>query len=398
MSFPKFLKIASLSSSILVHKINETNKVKTIFLDYIPWKLLSILAEKLNFTYEIVTPSDGEYGRELTDGNWTGLVGLLVQENADMALNDFAITEDRSKAIRFSYPYYISRTNFATKNLEPSFSKTAFLKVFSFKIWICILISFSLMLIILALSKRQHSQRHSKIILQENTVEKTYVGITICKMTFGIGQLFLRLFYAAVLLSILSVPSLVGIRTIAELATAVREGRYQCITTPGSFTPDAFLKSSKPGDNINIIGQSLKENRGTMNFVKVLGDTQSSKKSAFFTAELRFLAYKDLYYIADEGVFTYFQGVGLRKDFCCKAELDVILHYIWSSGINMKILNDAHFIKRIKTQQQIKITDTKKRKLSLKNLEGVFILLFIGNILATITLLIEILFHKFFGY
>lgn len=251
------------------------------------------------------------------------------------------------------------------------------------------------MIIMLECFRRKRCLGENEVILRKNTVVTTYIGQTICKITFGISQLFLRLFYSAILLSILSVPSFVGVRTFADLATAVREGKYRCITVPGSHITDGFLKNSKPGDYINVIGQSLNENKGNMNFEEVLRDTESLKKSAFVTFELRFLPYKDFYYISDEGVFINFLGIGLRKDFCCITELDAVLHYIWSSGINLKILNDAFFIKRIRAHQRTQITDTKSRKLSIENFEGVFILLLIGYTLATIVLLIEILIHKF---
>lgn len=369
-----------------------------VVLDSVDAELINILVEKLRFSYEIITPRDGEYGRQLPDGNWTEMVGMLLQQEADIAVHELAITEERSNIIYFSYPYVVSRVNFATNNLETLFSKTAFLEVFSLTVWIFIFISFFLMFIMFILFKWHPFIGHNKVMLRKNTIEKTYAGQSICKITFGIGQFFLRWFHSALLLSILSLPSLVGVRTIAELATAVRDGKYRCITTPGAYTPDTLLKNSKSGDYINIIGQSLKENKGNMNFQEVLNDTYSSKKPAFVTFELRFLAFKDFYFISDEGVFVDFQGIGVRKDFCCITELNMVLHYLWSSGINMKILNNALTIKRIRAQQQIQITDEKTRKLSIENLGGVFILLLTGHILGAIVLLIEILFHKILSY
>ena len=38
------------------------------------------LAKTLNFTYKMIPSPDGEWGRSLANGSWTGMVGLVVRE------------------------------------------------------------------------------------------------------------------------------------------------------------------------------------------------------------------------------------------------------------------------------------------------------------------------------
>jgi hypothetical protein len=42
--------------------------------------MLNMLKSELNFTYEIVTPASNEMGMRKPDGNWTGLMGMLVRK------------------------------------------------------------------------------------------------------------------------------------------------------------------------------------------------------------------------------------------------------------------------------------------------------------------------------
>ena len=40
-------------------------------------EMLQSISATMNFTYTLVEPEDGQWGVELEDGNWTGLVGML---------------------------------------------------------------------------------------------------------------------------------------------------------------------------------------------------------------------------------------------------------------------------------------------------------------------------------
>lgn len=37
--------------------------------------LLSTVSKGANFTYHFVAPGDGQWGKELPDGSWTGMIG-----------------------------------------------------------------------------------------------------------------------------------------------------------------------------------------------------------------------------------------------------------------------------------------------------------------------------------
>ena len=46
----------------------------------------SFLQDILNFTYTLKKPSDGQYGAINSDGSWTGMIGEIQAEKADMGI------------------------------------------------------------------------------------------------------------------------------------------------------------------------------------------------------------------------------------------------------------------------------------------------------------------------
>lgn len=398
MRFPKFLRIASLPSRIEYIKKNGNIVGQKEIFDTTETKLTSILSQKLKFSYELVAPTDGEYGRQLPDGTWTGMVH---RGEVDLAISEISVSEERTKVVRFTNPYFITPTVFATKSLQPSFSGSSFLKVFSFNVWIAIILSFLIMVILgFVLFKRKFSLRdcvYPNFILRQITNDIRFRD-GFYKTLFQLFRMFFCWFYTAVLLSILTIPSLVGVRTYAELGDAVRAGSYESATFPGAFQIDIFLKCCKPNGLINVIGQNMRKNEGMIRFQsdidEILTNAESSKNVAVITAEYLFLHLKEFIFISEEGFMTEHVSIAMKKNFCCKAQLDDIINYIWSSGIYAKLLGDATTIKMIKVEQRIKITDEEFKIITMENLKGVFIMLCAGYTLAIIVLFIEIMIHK----
>ncbi|XP_042900765.1 probable glutamate receptor [Parasteatoda tepidariorum] len=107
--FPTKLRIAALpdTKTIEIQKINNTTIISGK-----DGELIKLLSHALNFEYEIFVPSDNSYGSKDAFGNWTGMIGMLVRKEVDMAFSYIIITEERSSVVDFSVPYY---------NLEKTF-------------------------------------------------------------------------------------------------------------------------------------------------------------------------------------------------------------------------------------------------------------------------------------
>ncbi|XP_071546562.1 glutamate receptor ionotropic, kainate 4-like [Panulirus ornatus] len=66
--------------------------------------MMDTIAAQLNLTYEIREPLDGKWGVPLTNGSWTGIVGTLQHQQADLSL-DLTQTASRLEVISFTRVY-----------------------------------------------------------------------------------------------------------------------------------------------------------------------------------------------------------------------------------------------------------------------------------------------------
>ena len=72
---------------------------------------------KLNFSYTMVASPDDFYGVHHSDGNWSGLVGMIYNDQADICINDMTITTERSKVGLGSKEQYRSLVKHAVGSL-----------------------------------------------------------------------------------------------------------------------------------------------------------------------------------------------------------------------------------------------------------------------------------------
>ena len=74
--------------------------------DGIALSLLRLVAEKLNFKYDVYLTPDNKFGGRTEDGEWVGMIGDLVNGRADLAANGFNPTMARMKVIRFTPAFF----------------------------------------------------------------------------------------------------------------------------------------------------------------------------------------------------------------------------------------------------------------------------------------------------
>ncbi|XP_041351117.1 glutamate receptor ionotropic, kainate 4-like [Gigantopelta aegis] len=65
--------------------------------------ILNVMAKYLNFTYVITQPEDMQWGL-LVNGTWNGIVGILVRREADLQISSLTVHEDRAMVLHFLQP------------------------------------------------------------------------------------------------------------------------------------------------------------------------------------------------------------------------------------------------------------------------------------------------------
>lgn len=133
--------------------------------------LLRALADRINFTYEIALSPDGQFGHYslrngtfgtgVSGGNvlglkkeWSGLIGEVVNERADLIVAPLTINPERAEFIEFSKPFKYQGITILEKKPSRSSTLVSFLQPFSNTLWILVMVSVHVVALVLYLLDR----------------------------------------------------------------------------------------------------------------------------------------------------------------------------------------------------------------------------------------------------
>jgi len=108
--------------------------------------LLKELSKKAKFNYTIQLVSDGKYGMyDEKSHQWSGMVGELVRQKADLVIADLVITSERAQVIDFTTPFM--NTGITILYKRQLYDKTRglfslFTLPFGLDLWLCILAAY----------------------------------------------------------------------------------------------------------------------------------------------------------------------------------------------------------------------------------------------------------------
>ncbi|XP_010900147.1 probable glutamate receptor isoform X2 [Esox lucius] len=105
--------------------------------------LLSELAKKLGFEYNVHLVKDGSYGRQDESGAWNGMVGEVVRGEADLAIAPLTLTAAREKAVGMTKPFMQTGISILLrKDIAEEAGFFEFLTPFSVETWVGILTAY----------------------------------------------------------------------------------------------------------------------------------------------------------------------------------------------------------------------------------------------------------------
>ncbi|GFU26535.1 lig_chan-Glu_bd domain-containing protein [Nephila pilipes] len=384
MVFPTFLRIAIMPMHHSM-EITTDEKNNISFTGGVEAKLIKILSSKLRFDYQLFIPDDKEWGKFVND-QWTGMVGMVHRNEADIALGDLTISEPRSKAVDF-VPYAVETSTFVTKLPKVMLKSASFVMPFQWPVWLTSIfvlifmpILFKYMMVKKISQKRMYMSMIGSIFNQpfsfniESGLDRFLMGGW---MTYAV---LLSTSYTALLLSSLTVPlNENGIRTIKDLATAVSRGNYKCMTNKGSANIDMLNESVS--EDLRLIKEYIIETDWFSTENAVIAPTDFEDNVAvlgpkwFFLLEYGESPYSNKY-IFKEAVGTGNIGIAINKRFCCKSDLSVALSWIINTGIFRKFFDEEVYKARMnfdKKHYYIEVPSGPK-PLSISDLLGPFIL------------------------
>ncbi|XP_063604099.1 probable glutamate receptor [Penaeus indicus] len=72
--------------------------------------LLDMVSHSINFTYRLVRPDDGSWGAPQANGSWSGMMGVVMRNEADVGLGPFAVMRSRSLVVQYSQSLFFDST------------------------------------------------------------------------------------------------------------------------------------------------------------------------------------------------------------------------------------------------------------------------------------------------
>ena len=115
-----------------------------------------ICEKKLELPYKFLIET--KYGNEIAKGVWDGMVGALVNRDADLSIASLTINGAREKAVDFSKPFIDLGISIMIRKPEKQKPGVfSFMAPLSKEIWICVIISYLLVSAILFLVSRSSS-------------------------------------------------------------------------------------------------------------------------------------------------------------------------------------------------------------------------------------------------
>lgn len=380
-------------------EVHSHDKGGTIFSGY-EGKFLQAILSGLGCEFDIVIPADGQYGGLKPDGNWSGMVGMVHREEADLAFTTLAISYQRREIIDFSPTYENVAPTFAYRKPDATMPLFAYLYPFDIMIWASIFIFLFLLPVFFVIfsDKKIHYgttfyKLFASLLGQALKVKFKSIHLNMLLCCWWITITVIPASYSAGLLSFLTVPpNNIPIKIFEELAFAVKKKTYKCYIIKGTST-SSFLRSSEK-EGLKILGKEIILNEWYMSDSDMKNPKNLDENSVVILNSKKLQLFHGTnpeIFISSDTLSSWSSAVGMNKKFCYKSRLNFVVSSLVSAGIYGKFFNEESFKLRIFQLKEAEEQEDSNKSLSVKDLAGVFLLLFVGHSIAAISLLGEII-------
>ncbi|XP_071125932.1 glutamate receptor-like [Mytilus edulis] len=117
--------------------------------------LIDAVAAHMQIKYKLCIAKDEQYGKELENGTWNGVIGELVRGEADIAFGAMTISSERERVVDFTKPFMSLGISIMIKKPANKKAHTfSFMDPLSYEIWMCILFAYVGVSVVLFLVSR----------------------------------------------------------------------------------------------------------------------------------------------------------------------------------------------------------------------------------------------------
>ncbi|GFT17065.1 glutamate receptor ionotropic, delta-1 [Nephila pilipes] len=398
----------------------------------IDYQFLKLLSVGMNFQYNYIMPEDNKWGVLEEDNTWSGIIGLVKQQVADAGLSGLGIDLPRSQAVRFTVPYHFEQISFITKRSEEKSKTFAMVYPFTLTVWICLLVTLLIWTAVIYTTERFNrgirGDRSIRVMSvfwyflgsligkSGNTTRFKAPGIERLLAIWWIAVIAILSFYSSLLTSFITYPGFEAqIETFSDLADAIDRNEIEVGSIVGSAPYNViklveYFVGSEFLDAFQIFSFKVdKGKNGKSTVLKSLNDSVrrnvaenlvhsipegvqmvSKRNYAFIFTKTAleteaYMNYRDeKLFVSDDSMYTALGGMALSPKFKCRHTINKYVKRFLSMGLFSKWKKDLVEI----TQRPFSLTKD-ITALTLKDLQGPFYLLLLGEAIATVSFLLE---------
>lgn len=381
-------------------EVKQLNNGKIVVTGGYLYDFFEMTIRSLNVPIEILIPKEQVWGHQQDDGNWSGLVGMITRDEADIGFAGLYMTEERLQVVDFAYPFDLLQPRFATRKPGVMYSSSlTFLYPFSMHVWIAIISALLCLSVIMkyVLSRRCTFQDYcfqllGSIFKQPTLISSSVLIDRILLLSILFGTFVISVSYSSVLLSFMTVPLREeGIKDVKTLARAVRSKKMQIYALENS-TPNRL--SNHSDEDIQYLMKKVIEEKLILKpDDDILLKYIFEKKNALMASQLtlRTLLGTVDYLISDDVFSTNLVSVIMKKNFKLKEKINKYIirsaaFYIYEKSKDRFFFRKEKYFAHSSSDSEMRIT--------LEKLNGVFIALLVGYILSISALFAEIAYFR----
>ncbi|XP_066986684.1 glutamate receptor ionotropic, delta-2-like [Macrobrachium rosenbergii] len=125
LSFPPFMHYT---------EGNATHRI--VLKDCLDRNIMRVISRYYNFSFDLYEPADGQWGYQLDNGSFTGVLGVVQRYEADFSM-DISITAEREEVIDFTIGFHSEPLSFVTSKPQPLPQWLALVRPYKEYVWIC---------------------------------------------------------------------------------------------------------------------------------------------------------------------------------------------------------------------------------------------------------------------
>ncbi|XP_071523954.1 probable glutamate receptor [Panulirus ornatus] len=146
-SSPRFLSSPTLVVAVEIqpyHTISMLESSETLGGDWVTLTgtmadLVDYMSESMNFSYRYLRSTTRGFGSKQDDGSWTGMIGLVMREEADFATGPFVMSPARGEVVDFCWPLWTDNLRIMGARGRPEVDPWGFLLPLALLVWVAIL-------------------------------------------------------------------------------------------------------------------------------------------------------------------------------------------------------------------------------------------------------------------